>query len=112
MSCLVFQSYYVYARLQSKKRSVRFIIKERPECVESTYSVALQKDNSNNNLSVQYVSHLKSHLDASISRRVLEMRFEVEQQCGYVGTYRHNAAPFVLPCPHRSVDLLSISSSS
>lgn len=50
MSCLVFQSYYVRACLQSIKCSVWFIIKECSECVECTYSAALQKDNGNNNL--------------------------------------------------------------
>lgn len=37
---LAFRAYY----------SVWFIIKERSACVECTYSAALQKDKSNNNL--------------------------------------------------------------
>lgn len=79
MSCLVCQSYYVQARLRSIKRSVWFIIKERSECVECTYSAALQKDNSNNSLSIRYASHFKSHLDTSINRRGSEIKFEVER---------------------------------
>lgn len=47
-----------------------------------------------------YVSHFKSHSDTSINKRALEIGFEVEQQCGFVGTCRQKAVNFcsLVPC--------------
>lgn len=78
MSCLVF-SHIMFKLAFRAQCLVCVLLLKNALSVWSALTVWLYRITTTTTSIHFYVSHFKSHLDTSINRRVLEMRFEVEE---------------------------------